>query len=262
MTQERHVNRKGKRNKAKVVEDRWAKKKEAGRVISDKFMEDRCPPPIVAKNAKQKHYFHILNTCNVVVAEGLFGSGKSFCAAVTAADMLRKGDIDKIIVARAYVQTGKTAGFRPGTTLEKLFPYVRNILDTVKFRMGEGAYINALKDGLTGQIEVQALEDIRGRSFDEPCMLIIEEAQQCSPEEMLSIITRVSNNCTLVISGDDSQKDTKGESGLSWFIKFAKRHNLSGVGFVNFDSPDDIVRGGFVREVAFALAKDKGLTGF
>lgn len=262
MNQERHVNRKGKRNKAKVVDDRWEKKKEAGRVISDKFMEERTPPPIVAKNAKQKHYFDILDNCNVVVAEGLFGTGKSFCAAVTAADKLRKGEIDKIIVARAYVQTGKTAGFRPGSTLEKLFPYVRNILDTVKNRMGDGAYTNALKDGLTGQIEVQALEDIRGRSFDEPCMLIIEEAQQCSPEEMLSIITRISDNCTLVISGDDSQKDTRGESGLGWFVKFSKKHKLSGVGYVNFDKPEDIVRGGFVREVAFALAKDKGMQGF
>jgi len=59
----------------------------------------------------------------------------------------------------------------------------------------------------------------------------------------------------LVLCGDDSQRDIKGQSGLAWFKEFAVENNLSGVGFVNFDSPDDIVRGGFVREVALALAK-------
>jgi phosphate starvation-inducible PhoH-like protein len=249
----------GKRNRDKVIDARLEKKEEMGRVIKPKFQEQRNnPPPIQAKNAKQKHYFSILETCNVICSEGLFGTGKSFCAAVTAGDKLRKGEIEKIIVARPYVQTGKTAGFRPGNTLDKLYPYVRNILDTVRQRIGDGAYYNALKDGMTGQIEVQALEDIRGRSFDDPCFLIIDEAQQSTPEEMLSIITRVSDNCTLVLCGDDSQRDIKGESGLAWFKRFAKEHNLSGVGFVEFNDPEDIVRGGFVREVALALAKEGG----
>lgn len=246
-----------KRNQQQVVNDRWEKKESQGRVIKEKFQTERNnPPPVQAKTFKQKHYFQILETCNVIIAEGLFGSGKSFCAAVTAGDKLRKNEIQKIIVSRPYVQTGKSAGARPGTTLEKLYPYVRNILDTVRERIGYGAFANALKDGMSGQIEVQALEDIRGRSFDEPSFLIIDEAQQTTPEEMLSIITRISDNCTLVLCGDDSQRDVKGQSGLSWFKQFAIEHNLSGVGFVNFDSPDDIVRGGFVREVAIALMKE------
>ena len=246
-----------KRNQKQVVNERWGKKEEQGRVIKDKFREQRNnPPPIQAKTFKQKHYFQILENCNVIVAEGLFGTGKSFCAAVTAGDKLRKNEIQKIIVSRPYVQTGKSAGARPGTTLEKLYPYVRNILDTVRDRIGHGAFTNALKDGISGQIEVQALEDIRGRSFDEPSFLIIDEAQQTTPEEMLSIITRISDHCTLVLCGDDSQRDIKGQSGLAWFKDFATENNLSGVGFVNFDSPDDIVRGGFVREVALALAKN------
>ena len=245
-----------KRNQRKVVNDRWEKKEERGRVIKGKYQEQRNNPvPIQAKTFKQKHYFQILENCNVIIAEGLFGTGKSFCAAVTAGDKLRKNEIQKIIVSRPYVQTGKSAGARPGTTLEKLYPYVRNILDTVRDRIGHGAFTNALKDGLSGQIEVQSLEDIRGRSFDEPSFLIIDEAQQTTPEEMLSIITRISDHCTLVLCGDDSQRDIKGQSGLAWFKEFAVENNLSGVGFVNFDSPDDIVRGGFVREVALALAK-------
>lgn len=252
-----------KRNKKQVKQDRdQSKTDRGGRLIKDKFQEERNPPPVTAKSEEQKNYFQLLDTCNVIVAEGLFGTGKSFCAAVTAGDKFRKGEIEEIIVARPYVQTGKTAGFRPGSTLEKLYPYVRNILDTVKFRIGDGAYGNALKDGVSGQIQVQAVEDIRGRSFDKPSFLIIDEAQQTTPEEMLSIVTRISDNCTLVLCGDESQRDIRGESGLSWFKNFAQRNTLEGVGFVNFDQPEHIIRGGFVRQVAFALARENGNKGF
>lgn len=252
-----------KRNRQEVQDRKQEDKSRKGRVVKGKFQEERNSlPPIQAKTQKQKDYLKLLETCNAIVCEGLFGTGKSYCAAVVAGDKLRKGEIDKIIVARPYVQTGKTAGFRPGNTLEKLYPYVRNILDTIKKRMGDGAYNNSLKDGISGSIEVQAVEDIRGRSFDEVSYLIIEEAQQTTPDEMESIVTRISDNCTLVLCGDDSQRDIEGMSGLAWFKDFTLRHNLSNVGFIEFNHPDDIVRGGLVREIAYGLAKDKGVTNF
>jgi phosphate starvation-inducible protein PhoH and related proteins len=251
-----------KRNKKQVVEARWEKKEEKGREVKEKFHEERHLPPVQGKTPKQKDYFSKLESCNIIIAEGLFGTGKSFCAAVSAGDKFRKGEVEKIIVARPYVQTGKTAGFRPGTTLDKLYPYVRNILDTIKWRIGNGAYATALSDGQNGQIEIQAIEDIRGRSFDQKSFLIIDEAQQTTPEEMESIVTRISDNCTLVLCGDDSQRDIQGISGLRWFKEFAVRHELPNVGFINFDHPDDIVRGGLVREIAWGLAKDKGVKGF
>jgi phosphate starvation-inducible PhoH-like protein len=174
-----------------------------------------------------------------------------------AADKFRKNEIKEIIVARAYVQTGKTSGFKPGTSLQKLYPYVRNVLDTIKQRIGHGAYEIALKDGESGEIQVQEVESIRGRSFDEKSFLIIDEGQQTTPEEMQSIVTRVSDNCKLVLCGDVLQKDIKGESGLEWFMSFAKRHNLKGVAVIDFDSPNDIVRGGLVKDIAIGLAKDR-----
>lgn len=223
-----------------------------------KFDEERTNPPLVAMNDKQQDYLHKLQTCNIIIAKGIFGTGKTYLASAHAADMLRKNEIDKIIVARPYVQTGKTSGFKPGTTLEKLFPYVRNMLDTIKKRMGDGAYQTALKDGLNGRIEVQELESIRGRSFDEKSFLLIDEAQQSTPEEMLSIITRISDNCTIVIMGDASQKDIRGLSGLEWIEEFLERHNIAGVGVVDFNNvDDDIVRGGVVRDIARGLMADR-----
>lgn len=228
------------------------------RIIKDKFMQEREPEALVAKTEKQKQYLKMLNDPSIqaICVLGLHGSGKSFLAASVAADEYRKGKIKKIIVARPYVQTGKSSGSKPGSSLEKLYPYVRNILDTVKQRIGTGAFEIALQDGLRGDIEVQEVESIRGRSFDLPSWLVIDEAQQTTEDEMLAIVTRVSDKCKLILCGDENQRDIKGSSGLHWFMDFAKRHNLSNVGFINFDSPEDIVRGGFVKEVAIGLMKD------
>lgn len=227
--------------------------------IKEKFISERIRPPVQAKTDKQKTYLRYLNDQSVraVVCLGFHGTGKTYIAASVAADKLRSNQIEKIIVARPYVQTGKTAGYRPGTTLEKLYPYVRNVLDTIKSRIGVAAYQIALSDGLTGAIEVQDIESIRGRSFDQPSVLIIDESQQTTPEEMMSIVTRMSDQCLLILCGDIRQKDIQGESGMEWFLSFSKRHNLQGVEVVDFDSPDDIVRGGLVRDIAIGMMKDQ-----
>ena len=249
-----------KRNQRSTVEARWEKKEVVGRVVKDKFVEERNnPPPVVAKTQKQKEYFKLLDDPDIqaICVLGLHGTGKTFCASVVAADKFRKNEISKIIVARAYVQTGKTSGFKPGTSLQKLYPYVRNVLDTIKQRIGNGAYEIALKDGESGDIQVQEVESIRGRSFDEWSYLIIDEAQQVTVEEMKSIVTRVSDKCKLILCGDVRQKDIHGESGLEWFMKFAQRHNLKGVAVIDFSDPDDIVRGGLVKDIAIGLMKDE-----
>jgi len=249
-----------KQNQQGVVRARRDKKAAEGKVIKGKFIVERNDPPvIVAKTEKQREYFKALNDPNiqVVIALGFHGTGKTFCASVVAADMFRKNQLEKIIVSRAYVQTGKSSGLKPGTALDKLYPYVRNVLDTIKHRIGQGAYEIALKDGVTGDIEVQEVESIRGRSFDQSSFLIIDEAQQTSPEEMQSIVTRISDSCKLVMCGDIRQKDIRGESGIEWFMSFAQRHNLKGVKIIDFSDPDDIVRGGLVKDIAIGMMKDK-----
>jgi phosphate starvation-inducible PhoH-like protein len=222
---------------------------------NNKFSEERTLAPIVPKTKNQERYIDFLKTHQVVIAEGSAGSGKTFIAAAHAADRIRHNKIDKIIVARPYVQTGRHSGSKPGTSLEKLYPYVRNILDVVQDRLGFNVFHNLLKDGLRGRIEVQEVESIRGRSFDLPSILIIEEAQQTTPEEMESIVTRIGEDCQLIITGDPLQKDIKGLSGLEWLSSFVERHNIE-VGHVKF-LPEDCVRSGFVGQVLRGLDKDR-----
>lgn len=266
MTRGRHPNRNAQQNKTgrgKVKHLSNDNSLGASRPHMNKHQERKAEslPPIQAKTPKQKYYLYMLQSgeFNAIIVEGLFGTGKTYCSACVAADALIKGEVSKVIVARPYVQTGKSSGLKPGSSLEKLYPYVRNVLDTMRSRMGDGAYLEALKDGLSGKIEVQEVESIRGRSFDEPSFLLIEEAQQTTPEEMKAIVTRVSDNCTLVISGDNSQKDIRGETGLSWFLDFVKRHNLEGVGHITFNDPEDIIRGGLCGAIARGLYKDGNL---
>lgn len=248
-----------KRNAAKPSRnDKIMDTQSMGRVMKDKFSHEHRPDPIVAKTEKQKKYLAMLNdpSIQLVVVLGLHGCGKSFLSASVAADKYALKEIEKIIVSRPYVQTGKSSGLKPGTSLEKLYPYVRNVLDPIRNRLGGAVFDIALADGQHGNIEVQEVESIRGRSFDEPSWLLIEEAQQTTPEEMLAIVTRVSDECKLICSGDLNQKDVRGESGLKWLLDFVKRHNIRGVGVVNFDSPDDIVRGGLVRDIAIGLMQE------
>jgi len=250
----RHVVRKTRREK--IIEQ-----PSQGRKTKEKFVVKNQPEPIQAKTDKQKKYLTMLNDPDIqlIVVQGLHGVGKSFLSATVAADQFRTNQISQIIVARPYVQTGKSSGAKPGTSLQKLYPYVRNVLDPIRKRLGSATFDIALADGERGDIQVQEIESIRGRSFDEDSWLLIEEAQQTTPEEMIAIVTRVSDRCKLVVSGDLRQRDIRGDSGLQWLIDFVQRHNVQGVGVINFDSPDDIVRGGLVRHVAIGLAKDSNI---
>ncbi len=245
-------------SKRQTRQERIRDTESSGRKVNEKFSHEHKNAPIVAMTEKQKKYLALLNDPNIqlLVVLGLHGVGKSFLSATVAADKYMKKEIDKIIVARPYVQTGKSTGLKPGSSLDKMYAYVRNVLDPMRKRMGGAVFDIALADGQKGTIEVQEVESIRGRSFDERSWLMIEEGQQTTPEEMLAIITRVSDSCKLICSGDLNQRDVRGESGLKWLLDFVQRHNIKGVGVVNFDSPDDIVRGGLVREIAVGLMKE------
>lgn len=231
--------------------------------IPEKFEEERTRTiklkPIIPLTEKQAQYKEMLEDpdIRIIVATGIFGTGKTFLPSAISADYLRTGQIDKIIVARPYVTTGNTTGYKPGSSLLKLYPFVRTMLDTMRNRIGYRSFENMLKDGEKGSIEVQELESIRGRSFDEKSWLILDESQQSTPEEMLSIITRISDNCKLILCGDLRQRDIAGTSGLKWAMDFFKRHNIKGVGLVDFCDTDDIVRGGQVKAIAVGLAKDE-----
>jgi phosphate starvation-inducible PhoH-like protein len=239
-----------KRNKQTVIQERWEKKMAKGRQVkeSDNYVHE----PVQARNEKQKEFLKQLNTKSVCVFNSPAGCGKSYLTMCEATDWLKKGYFDKITISRPNVIMGRTLGALRGDLAAKFEPLVMPLLEVVKRRYGHGFYESCLHNGT---IELAPLEYIRGRNFSE--VVIIDEAQLTTPEEMYTILTRLEEGGKLILIGDPTQKDQKGMDGITWLMDFVKRHNMEDlVGYVE-GSSDDIERGSFCKRVVKAMEKDR-----
>lgn len=250
--------------KIRRQEAREAKKEKRMKRAVEKFAEEREEivkvDPLLPLNKKQKALLHALKNKTLIVVNGLAGTGKTFMAAAYAADLLRENEIDKIIVCRPLVAMGATAGYLPGGIKEKLEPYVKPMLSVIESRLGKGAYNTLLADGTHGRIEICPFESMRGRSLGsnkEPVIVLVDECQNATAEEIFSIITRIGEGSKVVLMGDVYQRDTK-NSGLNWLINFIRHHpNMEEhAGVVEFNEPEDIVRSGLVKDVILGAMED------
>jgi len=207
---------------------------------------------IKALNPKQVDYiFDLQNVC-CVIATGSAGTGKTFVAASIAAQELATRKISTIVISRPNVPTGKSLGAFPGNVEEKMEPWLLAITDTLKKQLGISFYENAVKNG---QIQVQPIETIRGRSFDN-ARLLFDESQQLNIQEVQAIVTRLGKYSSLVLMGDISQRDNNAD-GLQYLIDLAERHHLP-VAVHKFTS-DDIVRSDTCRLFVKAFEADEAL---
>lgn len=209
-----------------------------------KFEEERQQKaqPIVAKTNNQKIYIKALQQNILVVPTGSAGTGKTFIAAAHAGNMLVQGNVDSVVLSRPYVSMGRSSGLWPGTVFEKLEPYLKPILNVLKDRLGENDYDSRIR---VGRIALQPMEAIRGMSF-ENCILIIDEAQNTTPDEMKSIVTRIGENCQVILCGDPAQTDIKGQNGLQFITEIIEKRGVHGAQVVKFE-PEDIVRSGITK---------------
>lgn len=219
------------------------------RKVNIKFDAEHKVEPIQAKTQFQKDVLKALKTKQIVVLIAPAGVGKSFLAMGQAADWYVNGDIDKITLARPAVGMGKTLGYLKGDLETKYSVYLAPLIEVFIKRHGKGKYDTALRDG---NIEMLPVEYIRGRNIEG--VAILDEAQNCTPEEMFSIVTRVTEEGKLFIIGDPTQKDLKVESGLEWLENFVEKHQLQEYIEIITATSDDIVRGGLCK--AFVKAKE------
>lgn len=225
------------------------------KIIKEKFVPQRQVAPLVAKTLTQKEYIKALVSSKIVCASGHAGCGKSFCASYLAAQLLLEGKIEKIFITRPYSHLGNDYGATPGTDFEKLYPFCRPMLDTIKKVVGAAKYDYSLEKG---DIEIAPLEKIQGRSFDEPCVILADEIQNASKPQVLSLVTRLGEGVNfLAIMGDPRQSIHKGENALEWITSFFERNKISDVGVVHF-TEEDCVRSGIVREILVAFEKEGG----
>lgn len=197
------------------------------------------------KTEAQKLLITSIKSKPMVIASGPAGTGKSFLTSSLAADYLKRGIVKKVIVTRPTVPTGRSIGFFPGSLEEKMEPWCKPILGTLEESLGKGAYESQIKNG---NIEIVPFETIRGRSFED-CFVILDEAQNCTIEEIKAFVTRQGENSTTVINGDVTQSDIGGvNNGLSKIIGLVRNSkSLSKfVSVINFTC-DDIVRSGMCQ---------------
>ena len=206
---------------------------------------------IVPKSLGQKKYLNALNESDLVFGIGPAGTGKSYLAVAKGVEMMKKGEIDKIILSRPAVEAGENLGFLPGDMKEKVDPYLRPIYDALYEMM---PYDRVEKKIQNGEIEIAPLAFMRGRTFQNSC-IIIDEAQNTTPVQMKMILTRIGKGSKMIVNGDLSQTDIpKGmESGLSKAVK-----TLFGIDLIKVIelSEKDVIRHPIVTEIIKAYGKN------
>ena len=203
-----------------------------------KFESERALPPIKALNPTQADYLDALRKSRQVIVLGPAGTGKTWVAATHAADLYRNRRIDKIILTRPNVPCGRSLGFFPGSLEDKFAPWAVPVADAIKERIGKAAYDIAIKNGA---IELVPFEVMRGRSWRN-AFVLLDEAQNATPAEIKTFLTRVGEDCTMVVNGDVSQCDLDRGSGLRAVIDMIAAQDLP-VPVVEF-TQRDIVRSG------------------
>ena len=215
---------------------RKERKQKPKREVKEKFIEERNTRAVlVAKTTKQARYIEAINNYTQTISLGCAGTGKTYVAATLASQLYLKGTIDKIILTRPNVPSSRSLGSFPGTLEEKMAPWAAPVVDVLKKYMG-GAYENAVR---RGAIIVAPFETMRGSSFSD-AFVIMDEAQNTTPDEMKMFTTRIGENCHIVINGDIKQSDVRHTSGLATIIELAQRYNLP-VPVIEFGI-EDVVR--------------------
>lgn len=206
--------------------------------------------PLRPMNENQHLYIGSINTQTITFGLGPAGTGKTYIATRRAAELLRDGEIERLIVTRPAVEAGESIGFLPGEMEEKFDPYfapVRQVLEEV---LGKGHVEGLMK---AERIIAQPLGFLRGHTFKD-AFVILDEAQNTTPKQMKLFLTRIGEGTRVVVNGDKRQCDIPGPSGLVDAVKRLDR--IKGVSTITF-TRDDIVRSGIVRAIVDAYEGDE-----
>ncbi len=206
--------------------------------------------PIKAKTVGQKHYVDSIKNNMVVMGIGPAGTGKTFLAVAMAVTALRNKQVSRIILTRPAVEAGEKLGYLPGDLQNKIDPYLRPLYDAMYELMGGENYLRNLEKGV---IEIAPLAYMRGRTLDDS-FIILDEAQNTTPEQMKMFLTRLGFNTKAVVTGDITQTDLPfgKKSGLVESMKILK--DVEGIHIHNFSSRD-VVRHKLVQRIINAYEK-------
>ena len=206
--------------------------------------------PIKAKTVGQKRYVEAIRKNTIIFGVGPAGTGKTFLAVAMAVKALRDKQVSRIILTRPAIEAGERLGFLPGDLQSKIDPYLRPLYDALFEMMGPENYQHCVEKQT---IEIAPLAYMRGRTLD-ASFIILDEAQNATPEQMKMFLTRLGFNSKAVITGDLTQTDLpRGtKSGLSMAVRILT--DIEDIAIHHF-SERDVVRHRLVQKIIQAYEK-------
>jgi phosphate starvation-inducible PhoH-like protein len=211
---------------------------------------------LAPKTVNQRRYLEAIERNDLVFGIGPAGTGKTYLAVAMAVSALVGKKVSRIILTRPAVEAGERLGFLPGTLQEKIDPYLRPLYDAL-FDMLETEKVEKFLERNT--IEVAPIAFMRGRTLNDS-FIILDEAQNCTSEQMKMVLTRLGFNSKMVVNGDITQIDLPGgkRSGLLHAAEVLK--GVEGVSFIHFDDRD-VVRHSLVQRVVKAYERHNEMSG-
>ncbi|MEY4371918.1 MAG: hypothetical protein RL219_687 [Actinomycetota bacterium] len=220
-------------------------------VLTEQLMRSAKGKPIRAKTAGQKRYVDAIRQNVITFGIGPAGTGKSWLAVAMAVQALQAKEVSRIILTRPAVEAGERLGFLPGDLMAKIDPYLRPLYDALHDMVeAEGAQRLIEK----GMVEVAPLAFMRGRTLNNS-FIILDEAQNTTPEQMKMFLTRIGFGSRVVVTGDVSQVDVPGgRSGLFGLERILT--GIEGLTFVHLTSRD-VVRHRIVGDIVAAYERNE-----
>ena len=206
--------------------------------------------PVKPKTLGQKQYVEAIRSNTIVFGVGPAGTGKTYLAVAMAVNAFRAKEVNRIILTRPAVEAGEKLGFLPGDLQSKVDPYLRPLYDALFDMLGAESYQKYLE---RGNIEVAPLAYMRGRTLDDS-FIILDEAQNTTPEQMKMFLTRLGFNSKMVVTGDVTQIDLPDgrRSGLKEVMKVLK--GVEDIG-ICFFTHKDVVRHQLVQRIVQAYER-------
>ena len=223
---------------------------EVGNIYDDCICLTINGRPVKPKTLGQKKYIDMIRNNTIVFGIGPAGTGKTYLAMAMAIIAFKNNEVNRIIMTRPAIEAGEKLGFLPGDLQQKVDPYLRPLYDALFEIMGADAFARNMEKGL---LEVAPLAYMRGRTLDN-AFIVLDEAQNTTPEQMKMFLTRIGYGSKAVITGDITQIDlAEGKrSGLMEAVKILK--DVDDIGIITL-SNKDVVRHPLVQKIITAYEK-------
>jgi phosphate starvation-inducible PhoH-like protein len=204
---------------------------------------------VAPKTVNQKRYVDSIRDNTITFGIGPAGTGKTYLAMAMATAALSRRNVNRIILTRPAVEAGERLGFLPGNLMEKVDPYLRPLFDAL-YDMLDAERVNSYIE--KGVIEVAPLAFMRGRSLND-AFIILDEAQNTTPEQMKMFLTRLGFNSTMVVTGDVTQIDLPGDQRSGLVTVREILDEVPDIRFVHFGG-EDVVRHKLVQRIVNAYS--------